>query len=172
MHTASPHSSFELFLTVAAQLNRELAVTPVLYGSLGLSRIINAPQLVGDIDILVPAVFIGDRWAELIAVMSHLRFVLADANEHAFTRGEDDVAFADQESLLPFAGINPSMLKTATVHSVQFKELTPSDYLAVYRVSQHDGYRQEKRGKRDAEKIVLIEQFLGKHETKMPVTNK
>jgi hypothetical protein len=160
MHSASLRPSFEVFLTVAAQLNRELAVVPVLYGSLGLSRAINSSQPIGDVDILVPAVFLAHRWHAVMAVMERLQFDLIDAREHEFRRSGDTVAFADQESLLPFAGINPSTLRTSTVQGVQFKELTPVDYLAVYRASQRDGYRQKQRGKRDAEKIKQIEQFL------------
>lgn len=160
MDCTSPHISFKLFLTVAAQLNRQLGIVPVLYGSLGLSRVINAAQPAGDIDILIPAVFLDDRWQELTTVMESLKFVLVDVREHEWTRNGASVAFADEESLVSFAGIDPSTFSISTLYGTQFKELTPTDYLAVYRTSQHDGYRQEKRGKRDAEKVTQIEQFL------------
>ncbi len=157
---SSSQASLELFLTVAAQLNQQLGVVPVLYGSLGLNRVIGAAQSVGDVDILVPAVCLAERWPELVVVMEGLRFALIDVREREWRRGAGSVAFADEESLLPFAGIDPSTLRISTVDGVRFKELSPAGYLAVYRVSQHDGYRREKRGKWDAEKIAQIEHYL------------
>jgi hypothetical protein len=159
-------SIFALFLAVAAHLNHELSIIPVLYGSLGLRRAIDTRQVVGDIDLLVPATFLGDRWHELVAAMKQLDFVLVDVREHEFQRGATVVVFADEESLLSFAGVNPTALAVSTTHATHFRELTPRDYLAVYRASQQDGYRQAKRGKRDAEKILLIEQFLEHGSTK------
>ncbi|HEY0602440.1 MAG TPA: hypothetical protein VGD58_05990 [Herpetosiphonaceae bacterium] len=160
MPDRSTRQAFDLFLAVATQLNRELLIVPVLYGSLGLARVLHASQSVGDVDILVPAAFLAQRWPELLALMERLHFALVDAREHEFRRGDESVAFADQESLVPFANVDPGTLATATVQGVHFKELSPQDYLAVYRVSQHDGYRRDKRGKRDAEKIAQIETFL------------
>lgn len=159
-HLRSHHALFESFLSVTAHLNRELSIIPVLYGSLGLGRAIKMMQDVGDVDLLIPAGFLTDRWNELMVTMQRLQFVVVDVHEHAFQHGTDIVAFADEESLFPFAGINPSMLPVSTVDDIRFKELTPTDYLAVYQASQRDGYRQAKRGKRDAEKIILVKQFL------------
>lgn len=153
-------ASFHLFLAVTARLNHRLEVVPVLYGSLGLARTLNTPQPVGDVDLLIPALFLADRWPGLLTVMERLQFHLVNAREHEFRRGVESVAFADEESLHPFAGIDLSTLRIVTMEGVQFKELTLTDYLAVYRASERDGYRQVKRGKRDAEKIAQIEAAL------------
>jgi phosphoribosylanthranilate isomerase len=145
---------------IAAELNRRFAVAPVLYGSLGLSRVLGVSQPVGDIDLLVPAELLGLRWPELQAALERLGFALADLREHEFRRAADQVAFAAEETLGPFAGVDPATLRLTTERGVQFRELSAYDFLAVYGASQHDGYRRDTRGKRDADKLAQIECFL------------
>lgn len=152
---------FDCFLQVAGHLNRTLHIIPVLYGSLGLSRAIDCAMRIDDIDVLGPFSFIDTKWPELIDAMQALGFALYDAREHAFASGETHIAFAEEEDLLPFAQVDPAALLISKVNGVSFKELTPQQFLAVYRASLLDSYRPVK-GKRDSEKISLIEQFLEK----------
>jgi hypothetical protein len=125
-------------------------------------------QAVGDVDVLIPTVWLTDGWPAVQTLMAALQFVLVDAREHAFRRGADEVAFADEGSLGPFAGIDPARLHTASVAGVCFKELTLQDYLAVYRAAHQDGYRRDQRGKRDAAKIAQIEAWLAQREPDAP----
>ncbi len=60
------------FLKIAAMLNKKLGCTPLLFGSLGLSRRLDADLLPDDIDVLLPREFLTDRWTELTALMHAL----------------------------------------------------------------------------------------------------
>ena len=151
---------FGTFLAVAAELNRRFAVAPVLYGSLGLGRAVPLTEPAGDVDVLVPTALLGEHWPALVAALAELGFALADLREHEFRRGSVTVAFAAEESLMPFAAVDPQQLRQTTVDGVSFRELSPQDYLAVYGASQHDGYRRDTRGKRDADKIAQIRRWL------------
>ena len=59
-----------------------------------------------------------------------------------------------------FAGINLEELNEINVNHAKFKVLSAEHYLKVYSQSRRDGYRVEKRGKQDQEKINQIKNFL------------
>jgi hypothetical protein len=72
---------YKEFLRVAKQLNNELKITPVLYGSLGLSKIIQKDLNSQDIDILVPQKYITTEWDKLIKTFQEINYQLI--NERA-----------------------------------------------------------------------------------------
>jgi hypothetical protein len=72
---------YKEFLRVAKQLNNELKITPVLYGSLGLSKIIQKDLNSQDIDILVPQKYITTEWNKLIKTFQEINYQLI--NERA-----------------------------------------------------------------------------------------
>ena len=154
---------FDIFLEVAGELNKSFKVTPILYGSLGLYRVIRESGTVSDVDILVPNEFVKEEWSELVALMRRLNFELKDKHEHEFIREEKIVAFATNLDLVERAGIRPEDLKISRENDVEFKELTPEQYHSVYQFVSGDSYRQEKRGTTDKDKIVLIKKFLTKN---------
>jgi hypothetical protein len=156
---------FELFLSIAQCLNSKLQVVPLLYGSLGLSRVLNDDLSPDDVDMLIDSYFIRDGWEQLQSLMTEEGYQLVDENEHEFIKDRIMVAFADISSLPSFAGINLSAIKTTVHYDIQFMELNAKQYLAVYTASQQDGYCKEKRGKNDALKIQLIEAYLDNDST-------
>jgi phage terminase large subunit-like protein len=72
---------YKELLRVAKQLNNELKITPVLYGSLGLSKIIQKDLNSQDIDILVPQKYITTEWDRLIKTFQKINYQLI--NERA-----------------------------------------------------------------------------------------
>ncbi|MBI2098497.1 MAG: hypothetical protein HYT49_02435 [Candidatus Wildermuthbacteria bacterium] len=148
---------FEIFREVAEVLNKKLGVVPVLYGSLGLSRLVKETITVNDIDILVPDEFVGEKWGELKNVIEELDFELSDVSEHEFIRNGQKVAFAEYNNL---ADVNLTIgdLKQSEENGISFYELNLEQYLAVYCYCLHDGYRQTKHA--DKEKIALIERYI------------
>ncbi len=151
---------FETFLEVAKELNNFFNITLILYGSLGLYRIIGEHGKVNDIDVLVPEEFVNTKWKELVVFMKGLNFELKNKKEHEFVRGENVIAFARDDDLISMANIDPNLLKISKVRDVWFKELSAEQYLNLYQLMLRDNYRQEKRGKADKIKIKLIKEFL------------
>ena len=115
---------------------------------------------VDDIDILVPRVFITERWQEFKAVLEKQGYVLADAHEHTFVRAGVAYSYADIEDLESFAGIRAEDLEAREVNGVRFLLLSLEQYLTVYKRSSMDGYRVNVRQKKDADKIRFIESKL------------
>lgn len=151
----------EAFLRVARALNDALHIVPLLYGSLGLEQRLRQNLRADDIDILIPEVFLHDRWCEIVRVMSDLGYRLVDLHEHAFESGPIHCAFASLESLTPFAGVALSGIPIEEEHGVQYHLLSLEDYLKVYTASATDGYRKDVKNKNDAQKIALIKKRLG-----------
>ncbi len=151
---------FKVFLEVAKALNKNFNITPVLFGSLGLYRIIGEFNKANDTDVLIPEEFIHERWNELINFMRNLNFELKDEHEHEFIREGEIVAFGAETDLIKYIQINPETLKTSKVEEAKFRELSPEQYLDLYKFMLRDVYRQEKRGKADQEKIALIQKYL------------
>ena len=153
-------NKFNLFLENARLLSDKIDIVPLLYGSLGLEYLTGDDLGADDIDILVPRVFITERWHEFKALLEAQGYVLADEHEHTFVRDGVAYSYADIEDLESFAGINVEDIEMREVDGVRFLLLSLEQYLAVYKQSSKDGYRVNVRQKKDADKIRFIESKL------------
>ena len=153
-------NKFNLFLENARFLSDKFDIVPLLYGSLGLEHLTGDALDADDIDILVPRVFITERWHEFKALLEAQGYVLVDEHEHTFVRDGVEYSYADIEDLEAFAGINTEDIELHETDGVRFLLLSLEQYLAVYRQSSKDGYRVGVRQKKDADKIRLIESKL------------
>ena len=153
-------NKFNLFLENARFLSDKFSMVPLLYGSLGLEYLTGDDLSADDIDILVPRVFITERWHEFKVLLEAQGYVLADEHEHTFVCDGVSYSYADIEDLESFAGINTETIEMHEIDGVRFMLLSLEQYLAVYRQSSKDGYRIDIRQKKDADKIRFIESKL------------
>ena len=153
-------NKFNLFLENARLLSDKLGIVPLLYGSLGLEYLTGDALDADDIDILVPRVFITERWHEFKSFLEAQGYVLADEHEHTFVCDGVSYSYADIEDLESFAGINTEDIEMYEADGVSFLMLSLEQYLAVYKKSSKDGYRVNVRQKKDADKIRFIESKL------------
>ena len=153
-------NKFNLFIENARLLSDKFNIVPLLYGSLGLEYLTGDILGADDIDILVPRVFITDRWQEFKAALEERGYVLVDEHEHTFVRDDVAYSYADIEDLESFAGINTEDIEMHEADGVRFLLLSLEQYLAVYKQSSKDGYRVNVRQKKDADKIRFIESKL------------
>ena len=153
-------NKFDLFLENTRLLSDKLGIVSLLYGSLGLEYLTGEALGSDDIDILVPRVFITERWHEFKALLEAQGYVLADEHEHTFVRDGVAYSYADIEDLESFAGINTEDMELREADGVRFLLLSLEQYLAVYKKSSKDGYRVNVRQKKDADKIRFIESKL------------
>ena len=148
------------FLHIAKSINVQFNVLPLLFGSLGLERRLNMDLHADDIDILLPEYYLKECWPALKALMEGLGYELYDLHEHAFQKGEFSAAFASIENLTPFAGVDVSQIPKMTDAGASYLLLDLLDYQRVYEASSKDGYRVNKKEKKDHEKLTLIAQAL------------
>ena len=152
------------FLYIAGLLNEKLHIVPLLFGSLGLKQRLNTKLNVDDIEVLIPEVFLNEKWNSVVTIMNDNGYVLYDLHEHAFEKSGLNVAFASIENLTPFAGINLTKIPVIEEVGVRYYLLDLQDYLKVYIASSNDGYRKNIKNKKDEQKIELINRALGKKE--------
>ena len=153
-------NKFNLFLENARFLSDKFDIVPLLYGSLGLEYLTGDDLGADDIDILVPRIFITQRWHEFKVLLEAQGYDIADEYEHTFVRDGVAYSYADIEDLEPFAGINTEDIEMYETDGASFLLLSLEQYLAVYRQSSKDGYRVNVRQKKDADKIKFIESKL------------
>ncbi|UAL54359.1 MULTISPECIES: hypothetical protein [Metabacillus] len=145
------------FLNVSRKLNQKLKIAPVLYGSLGLEKVIEVEFSPQDIDILVPLRFIKNEWQTLKETMEELGYTLVDLHEHKFVNGKVEIGYSFEEDLKPFAGVNYEDLKEMYDDGVSYRLLSVEDYLNVYKRALKDGYRRTKNNNKDLKKIEVLE---------------
>ena len=150
------------FLRIAGELNKQLSITPLLFGSLGLEQRLHTNLNADDIDVLIPEAYLNEKWDNIVAVMKDSGYTLYDIHEHAFEKAGLSVAFASIESLTPFAGVGVTQIPVIEEAGVCYYLLALEDYLKVYTASSKDGYRRTAKNKNDEEKIELINKALGK----------
>ena len=153
-------NKFNLFLENARFMSDEFDILPLLYGSLGLEYLTGDILGVDDIDILVPRVFITERWLEFKELLETQGYALTDEHEHTFMLDGVAYSYADIEDLESFAGIRMKDIEMREADGVRFLLLSLEQYLAVYKQSSKDGYRVNVRQKKDADKIKFIESKL------------
>lgn len=145
-----------LFFENAKLLADKFGIKPLLYGSLGLEYITGKNLNSDDIDILIPDIFVKERWDEFRNVLTENDYVLVDEHEHTFLKNGVCYSYAAFEELESFAQINLSDIECKCEYGVQFKVLSLEQYLKVYTASSKDGYRINVRQKKDADKILFI----------------
>lgn len=156
------------FIAVARLLNTKMGIVPVLYGSLGLEIVSGALFEPQDIDMLVPAVHLRDRWEEFRRVIESIGYVLADEKEHEFVKDGMRIAFAEEEELFGFAGVDARRLAAIEARDARYRSLTLEEYLRVYERSLTDGYRREKNNGKDLVKIERIKRLIDARRTNVP----
>ncbi len=150
------------FLQIAKKLNEKFKVTPLLFGSLGLEQRLQTNLNADDIDVLIPEMFLKEKWSDIVETMAENGYSLYDTHEHAFKNSDLSIAFASIENLVPFAGIELAKIPIVAEMDVQYYLLDLQDYLKVYTASSKDGYRRDIKNKNDIQKINLINQALSK----------
>ena len=140
------------FIHIAKLLNDKLNIVPLLFGSLGLEQRLNRNLNADDIDVLIPEIFLNERWDSIVALMNDAGYTLYDLHEHAFEKSGLSVAFAAIESLTPFAGVDLKQIPVIDEEDVRYYLLDLHDYLKVYTASAKDGYRKNVKNKHDEKK--------------------
>ncbi len=149
-----------LFFQNAKLLFDKFEIIPLMYGSLGLEYLAHENLNSDDIDILIPGIFITEKWAEFKDFLATQCYTLTDEHEHIFEKNGVSYSYASLEELETFAGIDLSYIECKTHCGVQFKLLSLEQYLKVYTSSVKDGYRINVRQKKDSEKITFIKKML------------
>lgn len=152
------------FFENAELLAEALGITPLMYGSLGLEYLTGHDFHADDIDILIPGIFITERWGEFRGVLEENGYRLIDAHEHTFEKHGIHYSYAKIEELEAFAGVPVSEIPLLENGNVQFRLLSLQQYLKVYTASAKDGYRIHTKNKKDAEKIAFLQKQLSLRE--------
>lgn len=148
------------FLENTRLLWKAFGIVPLLYGSLGLEYLTGENLHADDIDILIPEVFLHDRWCKFQNVLANSEYTLTDAHEHAFKKDGITYTYASMEDLQTFDGIPIEEIPQCTCDTVNFRLLSLEQYQRVYAAASKDGYRLEVRQKKDADKLTIIQKHL------------
>lgn len=147
-------NKFSKFLGIAKSFNK-YGVTPTLYGSLGLYRILDQTGEVNDIDIIIPEIYLKDQWDELIQIMGEAGYKQDSTFPHEFTDGDIQIGFESDSDL--YTDINPNNFTITKADNIEFKELKAEEYLASYRKTVEVRQEQIEKYK---EKIKSLEDLL------------
>ncbi|MBE6687512.1 MAG: hypothetical protein E7591_09850 [Ruminococcaceae bacterium] len=149
-----------MFFENAELLYDRFEIIPLMYGSLGLEYITDEDLNADDIDILIPEVFVAERWNEFKRFLMSEGYILFDEHEHTFEKNGILYSYASIEELKSFAEIELSEIKQICFNSIKFGVLSLEQYLKVYNASAKDGYRITVREKKDNDKIAFIKKRL------------
>lgn len=152
----------QAFMENADLLSQEFGIVPLMYGSLGLEYLTGENLNADDIDILIPGIFLQDRWREFREVLEDCGYILSDEREHTFRKDGLAYSYAPIEELEGFASIPVHEIRQYTKNGVAFRLLSLEQYRRVYTASAKDGYRREVRQKKDGGKIAVIQKHIGK----------
>ena len=119
----------QCFFENAKLLNEWFEIVPLMYGSLGLEYITNENLNADDIDILIPDVFIKERWVVFKSFRISQGYVLIDEHEHTFEKNGIAYSYASIEELETFAGIELSDIEQRCNNGIKFKVLSLEQYL-------------------------------------------
>lgn len=144
----------------AKEINVMFEIIPLLYGSLGLQQYLDVDLKPKDIDILIPEIFLKEKWEVFKQYLESKGYILIDLHEHTFEKSGIEYSYAGVENLKEFVNISMEEIKSVNNGSINYRILSLQQYLLVYQKSRQDGYRINKKEKKDNEKIELIKQYL------------
>jgi len=147
---------FPAFLNIAKVLN-EVGIIPALYGSLGLYRIIGQIDEIDDIDIIIPNIYLGAEFPELVKIMESIGYHQDKVFPHEFTKGDGQIGFEPESDLNESIGKTLDDLKLTELDGVKFRELSEGEYLMVYK---KDLERRKEKVKNTERKVNALEQGL------------
>ena len=152
---------FRNFIKVTKILNKK-GIVPVLYGSLGLYQIIGERGSVNDIDFLIPEVWLEEKWHEFKKYLESHQFRMDDEHEHEFSHPNIGgwIAFGSIEESRTYSGLKVEELTSVIFDGANYLTLNADQFLASYKKSLEDSYRQNKKNKTDVEKIKAIEEHI------------
>lgn len=158
----------DAFIEICKKLNSE-GIVPTLMGSLGFELVSKENWSPSDIDIHVP----GDprgweapdelriyQWDNIYQLMTELDYELIDLHEHEFKKNDISVEFGTINSLEDFAGIKEEDIELVEMDNVKFRLPNLEQYLAIYKASSQDSYRNDQNNTKDFAKIRWIEDKL------------
>ncbi|AMA52432.1 hypothetical protein [Bacillus inaquosorum] len=148
------------FINIAKTLNKELDIIPLLYGSLGLEKVTGLDFSPEDIDILIPLIFLEEKWEKLKKIMDLQGYKMVDLHEHEFRKTNTKIGIAYIEDLKPFADVDYNNLEIFEDYGAKYHLLTIYDYLKVYNKSLLDGYRRTKKNNKDQSKINILNKLI------------
>ena len=159
------NSKFNYFLKNAKELYETFNIVPLLYGSLGLEVLTNTDLNSADIDILIPEIYIeGKEWKNFKNYLEENGYILIDEEVQKSNDNKiKEVLTSDLESienLKEFAGIDIMYINKYNSDNIYYLLLSLDQYLKVYKKSSQDGYRMNKKEKKDNEKINFIVKCL------------
>ncbi|MEY8820605.1 hypothetical protein AB7C35_15525 [Bacillus subtilis] len=148
------------FINIAKIFNKELDIIPLLYGSLGLEKVTGLGFSPEDIDILIPLIFLEEKWGKLKKVMELHGYKMVDLHEHEFKKTNTKIGIAYIEDLKPFADVDYNNLEVFEDDGAKYHLLTIDDYLKVYKKSLLDGYRRRNKNHKDQSKINILNKLI------------
>lgn len=144
-------------------------VKSYLYGSQAVSIYLGNFRKFDDIDLLTTSNWLAEDWLHLCAILDNNGFKLSDEKEHEFIDSKGTVlAFADVNILTRdkiVHNINDAIVEVSIDGNI-IRTFKPEVLLLVYEFSIQDGYRQQTRGKNDAEIIRLLKIYIEKQSNK------
>ena len=92
-------------------------------------------------------------------MMEKLGYELVDLHEHEFQKKGLSIEFGVMETLEAFSGVLIADLSRKEVEGVEFLLPTAEQFLAIYRASSQDSYRNENNNDKDFAKIAYLEKM-------------
>jgi len=149
----------EEFLLQIIKVLKGKNITPVIYGSFGVSNYLGNFKIFEDIDILIDDDFVKNKWPEFKKLMEMNGFILIDVKEYEFEFGSKKVGFASKDILIRDQIIN-DYSELVKYKDTNAYTLTPKSFLRAYQFSLRDGYRIDTRGKKDQDVIDRLKAYI------------
>lgn len=147
------------FLSKILAMLKKLDIKPVIYGSCGVATYLGNFKKFEDVDILIDDEFLNDRWDEFKKFLKSNDFNLINEKERKFMLNNKKVGFASKNILLR-DGIVDNFSQLIRFKNNDAFTLTPDGFLKAYKFSAMDGYRINKRGKKDQDIIKKLETYI------------
>jgi len=133
------------FFTLAKKMNEQLAIIPLLFGSVALNMLVEDDVYMGDIDIAVPHYMRPDRkWIcpNIVKLMENEHYEFTDMWEGEFHKGDIMIHIAGNNVFMEYADIDVTVCPIIQTGGAIYKILTLEQQFNSYTVSAECDFRQ------------------------------
>lgn len=127
------------FTRLTRSLNQSLGIVPILYGSVGLSRLLRDDLEPRGIDILLPRTWLEEGISMLSTTLEEEGYSVADEISNIYTSRISSLSLRPDDAILPLLGLRRDALRTANENGAEFYELNIADYRRLYELASKQG---------------------------------
>jgi hypothetical protein len=151
-----------VLLDIVKHLNHQFQITPILYGSFAVEKVLGQDLLAKDIDLLIPSHYFKDRQGIITYLLFQGYEYIQDEVIH-LSKDRIDIELADETYWMKHALLDPKAFHQIQAETCTYQILGAKNLLNLYQYLVTLKDRSFEKKQNDLRKITLLHECINHH---------